>query len=480
MTFRSNSAPPVEKFLLEDDVELDEIQFSIKYSNYYKKHKDPRLEPPKLMFKGQHSPWAYEHKDFILNAFSEKRTGVEMINSDYPESGSCIEFSGRSNTTTPVGDKPLIIPELIQKCNISIPVKVTNSSKNSISTTFDASKMIEGIQDFYQKMGKSALLMDDEIVEDMKFEDVCVLVCKDQDGSRFIQGEIDNWSKEQITYFFNQISSFSYDLSTNLFGNYVIQKLVPFLDEECVFLLILQFFGHICELSLHVYGCRVIQKLIDQLDDIKSIVAELENHVDELIFSPNGNHVIQKCIDKDIEKDFLIKEFEKETIKLATQRYGCRVLQRLFEVCSERETWNVYLKVIDNIDVLINDKYGNYVIQHLIDSENKYKMKIFDYIVKNAFRLSKDKFSSNVVEKCVNTSSPEYLEQFLGVFSKIQDDNKPCLYFMCIDMFGNYVVQRFFDVAGEDLKNRAKSIIKPFVREMKSIPFTKHILTRIL
>lgn len=464
---RSYSAPPVDKFILEDGVELDKIQYELKYATYYRKNKDPRLDPPRFLFRGQSSYWVSEHNDFILRAFSEKKTGVEMIDMDYPESESCSEFSGKSRTTTPVGENTFIIPDLVQKpsSSILIPITVSSVQKSEPSTL-----LINDIKKFYDSLGLEPTLSPSAI---------CITVCKDQEGSRFVQGLIDGWSQEEINCFFNLIVAASYDLSTNLFGNYVIQKIIPFLREEESFKLILQFFGHIYELSLHVYGCRVIQKLIDHLEDIKSIVAELESHISDLIASPNGNHVIQKCIDKDIDKEFLLKEFERDCIRLAQQRYGCRVLQRLFEVCTEAETWNIYLQIINCIDVLINDKYGNYVIQHLIQTSNKLKGDIFEYIIRNSFALSKDKFSSNVIEKCVNNSTRQQLEAFLHEFSKTLDGTKPCLFYMCTDMYANYVVQRFFDVADDDLKSRAKNIIRPYIKDMRLIPFTKHILTRI-
>lgn len=464
---RSYSAPPVDKFILEDGVEFDEIQYELKYTTYYRKNKDPRLDPPKFLFRGQSSYWASEHNDFILRAFSEKKTGVEMIDMDHPESGSCSEFSGKSRTTTPVGENTFIIPDLVQKSpsSILIPITVSSIQKPELSIP-----LISDMKIFYDSLGLESTLNPSTI---------CVAVCKDQDGSRFVQSRIDRWSQEEIDFFFNQIVGASYDLSTNLFGNYVIQKIIPSLGEEESFKLILQFFGHIFELSLHVYGCRVIQKLIDHLVDIKSIVAELESHIGDLIASPNGNHVIQKCIDKDIDKGFLLKEFERDCIRLAQQRYGCRVLQRLFEVCTETEMWKIYLQIIDNIDALISDKYGNYVIQHLIQAPSKLKGDIFEYIIENSFALSKDKFSSNVIEKCVNNATKQQLEDFLHEFSKTLDGTKPCLFYMCVDMYANYVVQRFFDVADDDLKARAKGIIRPYIKDMKAIPFTKHILVRI-
>ncbi|KAM0679616.1 hypothetical protein GINT2_002247 [Glugoides intestinalis] len=463
---RSYSAPPVEKFILEDDIELDEIQYELKYTNYYKKNRNPRLEPPRFLFSGQSSIWATEHNDFIIKAFRERKTAVEMIDLEFPESGSCSEFSGKSRAGSPIGEVSFVLPNLVQRSDPAIIIPITCTSQK-----VEQNSLISELKEFYEKLGLEAAYNDSVI---------CVSICKDQEGSRYIQGLIDSWNDDQITYFFEQIVTFAFELSTNLFGNYVIQKIIPRLKENHIFTLLIQFFGHICELSLHVYGCRVVQKLIDHLKDIKSIVAELESNIAELIASPNGNHVIQKCIDKDIDKGFLLREFEVNCVNLAQQRYGCRVLQRIFEVCSEEETLNIYFEIIKSIDVLINDKYGNYVIQHLIQSNNKLKSELFDYITKNCFSLSKDKFSSNVVEKCVNSCTNEQLELFFTEFSQIKGEGRPCLYYMCVDMYANYVVQRFFDVAQDDMKTKTKNLIKPYIKDMRSIPYTKHIISRLV
>lgn len=92
---------------------------------FNRSYKDPRLDPPKFLFRGQSSYWVTEHNDFILKAFSEKKTGVEMIDMDYLDSESCSEFSGKSRTNTPVGDSTFIIPDLVQKSNTLIPIKTS-------------------------------------------------------------------------------------------------------------------------------------------------------------------------------------------------------------------------------------------------------------------------------------------------------------------------------------------------------------------
>ena len=256
------------------------------------------------------------------------------------------------------------------------------------------------------------------------------------------------------------------------------------LNNEELNILIERFRNNIHVLSTHVYGCRVIQKLIDYIENVDCIIDELQNCILELIASPNGNHVIQKCIDKSqLNKNGFLKritvEFEKDCINLAQQRYGCRVLQRLFELSDPSDVQKLLTIISTNVGDLINDRYGNYVIQHLIQSDYLgHKNKIFEYIIKNAVELSKYKFSSNVIEKCVSNATEQQLNEFLVTFSSIQSDGKPALFHMCTDMYANYVVQKFYDTVDFKLKEKMKFIVGRYLKDIKVIPFTKHILNK--
>ena len=60
--------------------------------------------------------------------------------------------------------------------------------------------------------------------------------------------------------------------------------------------------------------------------------------------------------------------------------------------------------IIENIHQLIEDPYGNYLVQNVIKLEDKEKNeKIFKQIAKDFIRLSQLKFSSNVIEKCLDS-----------------------------------------------------------------------------
>jgi pumilio RNA-binding family len=54
---------------------------------------------------------------------------------------------------------------------------------------------------------------------------------------------------------------------------------------------------------------------------------------------------------------------------------------------------------------LVQDQYGNYVIQHvLVNGRPEHKLTIVQKLKGSYLKLSKNKFGSNVVEKCVQYS----------------------------------------------------------------------------
>lgn len=130
----------------------------------------------------------------------------------------------------------------------------------------------------------------------------------------------------------------------------------------------------------------------------------------------NGNHVIQKIIEKIVLLDIsptketsikvlrpLLGSLKGHVKEMCCHPLGCRVIQRFLEtVPTEQLALHIIDEMIVNIIDLCEDKYGNYVVQHiLVHASEKFKSKIH-YIVKdNLLLLSQHKFASNVVEKCI-------------------------------------------------------------------------------
>lgn len=86
---------------------------------------------------------------------------------------------------------------------------------------------------------------------------------QDQHGSRFIQQKLERASPIEKNMVFHEILPAAYNLMTDVFGNYVIQKFFEFGSEEQKHHLATCIRGNVLPLALQMYGCRVIQKALE-------------------------------------------------------------------------------------------------------------------------------------------------------------------------------------------------------------------------
>lgn len=141
-------------------------------------------------------------------------------------------------------------------------------------------------------------------------KDIYGSICEfagDQHGSRFIQNKLETATPEERAKVFEEIMPNAYQLMTDVFGNYVIQKMFQYGDQQQMGALAKKMEGHVLQLSMQMYGCRVsdkvrvgltwqvMQKALEHLGlhQREKLVAELDGHIIDCVKSSNANHVIQ-------------------------------------------------------------------------------------------------------------------------------------------------------------------------------------------
>lgn len=401
----------------------------------------------------------------------------------------------------------------------------------------------------------------------------------DQEGSRHIQKRLEKSSSKEVYAFYQSIKNNLKELSLDLFGNYVIQKMID-LMEGSTDDLIMHIKKDVKELSMHMYGCRVVQKIID-IGRGEAFVDIFIDNLVEMIEDQNGNHVIQKYVESQrqnnsggthndnsshngngrhnggsnrhndnnrndafnnksngsnmnsncnkekcegeshnkmysIKKtkeqsilsikgkddlvvnknstnqrsglDFILDLYTNDTVRLSKHRYGCRVIQRLFENSNKIE--GIVDKLCKNIEILIEDQYGNYVLQHVIENKDKHRKKIVEAILgqKKVLEWSMHKFASNVIEKCVFFED-RFLEVFFSDSHNLTERKKsgnfnaglqtsgkkmPGIVLLAMDRFGNYVVQKILEKKG------VKEVLREFAGDLRRSVYAKHILSKIV
>jgi len=249
-------------------------------------------------------------------------------------------------------------------------------------------------------------------------------------------------------------------------------------------------------LSLQMYGCRVVQKALEVIspEQQAQLVKELEGHVMKCIKDQNGNHVIQKVIEQVPAHftQFIVDTFVNKVFTLATHPYGCRVIQRILEHHSdcldssyedpkrrtgrENPPYLILRELLHCTISLVQDQYGNYVIQHVLEhGRPQDKHEIVSQVRGKIVQLSQHKFASNVIEKSVQFGSHEHRQWLID---EICVDSS-ALETMMKDQYANYVVQKILDVCDAQQREIMITHIRPHIPSLKKYTYGKHIIARL-
>jgi hypothetical protein len=106
-----------------------------------------------------------------------------------------------------------------------------------------------------------------------------VAFCQDQHGSRFIQQRLEVCSESEKQLVFDEILPSAQILMTDVFGNYVLQKLFEYGTKDQCESLAMLLKGQAVQLSMQMYGCRVVQKALEYVnrERLVELVAEFES-----------------------------------------------------------------------------------------------------------------------------------------------------------------------------------------------------------
>jgi hypothetical protein len=106
-----------------------------------------------------------------------------------------------------------------------------------------------------------------------------VAFCQDQHGSRFIQQRLEVCPDVDKQLIFDEIIPSAHSLMTDVFGNYVLQKLFEYGSADQCETLALLLTGQSVQLSMQMYGCRVVQKALEYVSTQRliALVSEFEN-----------------------------------------------------------------------------------------------------------------------------------------------------------------------------------------------------------
>ena len=245
----------------------------------------------------------------------------------------------------------------------------------------------------------------DEIIQMGKLKEYV----ETSNGSREFQKYLKKCSYDEV----DQILSVCYDdlpgFIIHDYANYMFQGLVHACSPDQRIKVVNKIASNISTLSQNKKGTHSLQTLITIITTSQErhiICKALEKDLIFLSENINATHLIQKIIqtfDSLYLMDFF-SQLEKEFIRLCKNSYGICVLKCFMKKIqnNDESIAKIIKNISENLDAVIQDPFGNYIVQYAYEMYGEAKCKkITDEIVNNFTQYCIQKFSANVVDNCI-------------------------------------------------------------------------------
>ena len=307
---------------------------------------------------------------------------------------------------------------------------------------------------------------------------------RDQVGCRLLQQALDEEGDSAATSILNEGLSFWGEAMVDPFGNYLFQKILEKITPSERILLIKTVSPRLVNASLNLHGTRSVQKVVElcAIDEAKQIgyntndptSPESEKNMEtaaeiltkaltpaaaRLCIDSHGNHVIQRIL---LKLPYQFSQFVFQAVAnsvgdVARHRHGCCVIQRCLDSPPSAARSNLVRKIVEKSLELMQDAYGNYVVQYVLDvCSDEDVHSVCESVVGKVSLLAIQKFSSNVMEKCLERCTDRVRESYLEELSEQERIRE-----LMMDPFGNYVIQRALAVASHTQALKLVDAMRP-------------------
>lgn len=304
---------------------------------------------------------------------------------------------------------------------------------------------------------------------------------QEQNGCRYLQQKVDRDGSDAVEAILHEVSSRLVTLMLDPFGNYLFQKLLDHATPEQSNIMLLETKAHLIQAALNLHGTRSVQKFIEifganqrknggedaaaDVEQLDVVIGELRAHITKMSMDTNGNHVVQRCL-QFIPKDrisFVYDTVVKDVLVITRHRHGCCVFQRCIDAADASQRNALVGKVIEHAVKLMQDPFGNYVVQYVLEkSRNNEAKRIIAQLQGRLEELSMQKFSSNVVEKCLQNASAA--NELAPLIEELCDSK--IMQKLLNDQYANYVVQRALVVADDNQGKNLVQAIRPHMAQL--------------
>ncbi|KAJ7955442.1 Pumilio-like 12 [Quillaja saponaria] len=201
-----------------------------------------------------------------------------------------------------------------------------------------------------------------------------VRISCDMHGTRAVQKVIETLkTPEQFSMVVSSLKPGIVTLMKNMNGNHVAQRCLLYFSPELNEFLFEAATNNCVELAMDRYGCCVIQKCLCRSDSEQGhrLVCEITSNALFLSQDPFGNYVVQYVLELQLPWATIeiFDQLEGNYPSLSIQKCSSNVVEKCLRYADEEHRTRIVKEFIDDprLDQIMQDPYGNYVIQAAVD-----------------------------------------------------------------------------------------------------------------
>ena len=282
-----------------------------------------------------------------------------------------------------------------------------------------------------------------------------LIIIKTQMGSRILQNYLPNTNNIIIHQIFLEIHEHLQSLLLDPYANYFCLNLFSLLNQNDRMIFLSIIVKNIFLFSINKISTYPIQFIVEHLEtknEKQMIITYINQYLLKLALDIYGTHVLEKIITC-FEYEYCEKifDFVKENFVLLSNHVnGLCLIKKLLIISYQKNYYLIFKDILKtNLFKLIENPYGNYALQIVIDYWNsKDVLDIFSQIIGNCSQFSMLKYSSNVIERCLEKN-----ENILYYFIKETCFDKKTIGQLIKNSFGNYVIQTALKNSKGNIKN---------------------------
>ena len=291
---------------------------------------------------------------------------------------------------------------------------------------------------------------------------------KSHAGSRFVQQKLDSRDVAFFNLFYEEMCDHVPELMVDNFSHFAIEKLITLsTDEQCLTLL-QRLAPAIAVVACQKHGSFSVQALVDTLHtpaQVYTLVESMKADIMRIITHASGHFVILRMLQRFPYNStkFIDDAITNNVGVVATDHHGLRVFKAVLCVRRPAELTRLFKQVARMTMKLVENQYGNYSLQAVLDvAPPGVRTNIKVKMEGKYMRLSKQKFSSNVVEKCLKQSSCHWRTIIIRELIA-----QPAVAELLRDRYGNYVLQTALSVANAQQVSEIVRAITPYLASLR-------------